>query len=139
MKFLRYKKVTLGELDAHQFTVIEIKWLFSIIFYYFRGDGWQDRFHTHAFNAVSFRFFGTYLVREIVDGETIETSRTDRIRYFPKSVDHMLGPSRGCLTLLLSGPWDATWVETKNGRKRTLQWGRKSVERNVDDHAKKSA
>ncbi len=134
MKFLSYKKITIGELDANQFIIIEIKSLFSIIFYFFKGSGWQDRFHTHAFNAVSFRIFGSYRVRDIIDGKVVESARTSRVKFFSKKTNHMLGPSQGCLTLLIAGPWDKTWIETKDGQERVLTWGRKRISQDNARH-----
>jgi len=133
MKVLRYKKVVLGELNAHQFTLFEWKRAFSILVYYFEGDGWQDRYHTHAFNAWSLKLFGTYQYRELVDGVAEEAFRREVLRYFPRSTNHMLGPSAGCLTILLAGPWNATWQETKGGRARTLAWGRRTIETSAAD------
>jgi hypothetical protein len=62
------------------------------------------------------------------NGDIVECNRDDkRIKRFGKSHSHMLGMSRGCLVALFSGPWDRTWQEIKDGRVRTLTWGRKSV------------
>ena len=129
MKFLKYKPIRLGQFTAHQFTLFECKSLFSIIFYFFVGDGWQDRFHTHAFKAISIRLFGSYRERILhSDGTVSECNRDDkRIKLFGKSHSHMLGMSKRCLVALFSGPWDRTWQEIKDGRTRTLTWGRKSV------------
>lgn len=129
MKFLRHKRITFGQFTAHQFTVFESKAAFSIIFYFFVGAGWQDRFHTHAFRAVSLRIFGSYRERvKHTDGTISERLRDEkRIFHFAKRHEHMLGHSTGCLVLLLAGPWEKTWTETRNGQVRTLAWGRKTV------------
>jgi len=124
-RVMSYKKIQLGELIAHQFAIIESKRLFSIIFYYFEGHGWQDRFHTHAFSAISLRIFGTYLYRNFDDD--VDRTRSKRIMYFPKTTNHMLGPSKGCLTLLFARPWERTWNEFKDGKVRVLTWGRRNA------------
>ncbi|MEE9336292.1 MAG: hypothetical protein V3U65_19555 [Granulosicoccaceae bacterium] len=125
MKILKNKQITLGSHTANQFIIFESKIFFSIILYYFKSAGWQDRFHTHAFNAISIKLFGSYAVRDIVGDTVVEGERKEIIKYFPKATNHMLGPSKGCATLLFSGPWDRSWTETKEGRVRTLLWGRK--------------
>lgn len=131
MKLLSYKAIRLGDLTAHQLTVFEHKRLFSLILYYFRGDGWQDRYHDHAFDAISIRVFGRYRERVLLDertGERLERDRSDRrVMLFRRSCFHMLGISPGgCLTILLAGPWGPTWREWKDGRTRTLRWGRRT-------------
>ena len=78
---LRYNKFEFGNQFVSQFVIFECKWLFSIILFYFhKSDGAQDRFHTHAFNAISFKLFGcaTILIsgpwlkewKEYVNGRT---------------------------------------------------------------------
>lgn len=136
VKFLRYKPIVLGDFTAHQFTLFESKHLFSIIFYYFKGEGWQDRFHTHAFKAISLRIFGTYIEEWLIEPLKLDEwlfthseTRRDRWRFFPKDRYHRLGYSGGCLTMLLAGPWDRTWKELRESMRteRTLTWGRKSL------------
>lgn len=138
MQLFKKKTIIFGELSATQFILFEHKKLFSIIFFYFKGDGWQDRFHTHAFNAVSFKIFGQYMERTLVRWwpndwtgyihcETREKPRTEFIRYFPRDCYHKIGPSNGCMTMLISGPWKPTWKEWKDGKETVLSWGRKSI------------
>lgn len=130
MKFLTKKTIKLGDLSAIQFIVFEHKRLFSLIFFYFKGDGWQDRFHTHAFNAISFKIFGSYGERRFVGGKywAIEqVERTEFIRYFPRDCYHAIGPSKGCMTMLIAGPWKKTWKEFKDGKERLLTWGGKEI------------
>ena len=110
-----YNKFTFGEQVVSQFIIFEYKYLFSIIFFYFhKSNGEQDRYHTHAFNAISFKIFGTY-DEYILDDETtgkyhIE-NRKDIIKYFPRNRFHKIGKSTGCLTMLLSGQWNGGWKE----------------------------
>lgn len=129
MKLFKFKRIALGDFVAQQFTLFEHKGLFSIIAYRFKGDGWQDRFHTHAFNAISFRVYGTYQerVREADGSIHIVARNTSRFRFFTKAHEHMLGVSSGCLTILVAGPWDQTWTERKQDVLRILGWGRKPI------------
>lgn len=129
---LHLNKFTFGDQPVSQFVVFEWKYLFSIIFFYFhKSTGAQDRFHTHAFNAISFKLFGRYdehVLETINDGQYyyIE-SRTQFIKYFPRERFHRIGNSNGCMTLLLSGPWKKEWKEYKDGIITDYSWGRKKV------------
>jgi hypothetical protein len=128
--FLRRKTISLGDFRAEQFTLFEHKRLFSVIFYWFHGDGWQGRFHTHAFRALSLRLWGTYRERVMApNGSVVERERGDRrLLYFPREHAHELGISRGCLTMLVAGPWRETWREHRGGRWTTLGWGRRRLD-----------
>lgn len=65
-------------------------------------------------------------------GDVEEVPRNaSRWRYFPRRHMHMLGQSKGCLVMLIAGPWQQFWSEIKDGRVRTLAWGRKVA--NVND------
>lgn len=129
LKICSYKQIKLGDFYAKQFTLFECKYLFSVIFYWFVGDGWQDRYHDHAFRALSLRLWGSYQERVLVNGEVVETPRSSsRWRYFPRDHMHMLGKSKGCLVVLFAGPWLRTWREIRDGVTRTLTWGRRRVE-----------
>lgn len=127
--FLKLNLFTFGNRPIHQFVLIEIKPLFSIIFFWFhKSDRVQDRFHTHAFNAISFKLFGSYTEYVLVDENTGEFEvfdRTEVIKYFPMDSYHLIGESkRGCLTVLLSGPWKKEWKEWINGKVLKYSWTR---------------
>lgn len=124
MKFFSYKNIHLGEFTAHQFTLFEWKRLCSIIIYWFCGNGWQGRSHSHAFNAWSFLLWGNYFERV---GNAVLNRDRKRLLFYPRSCFHELGISKGCLTLLFAGPWAKTWQEIKDGRIRTYSWGRTVV------------
>lgn len=127
--FFRYNKFNFGEQPVSQFVIFEWKQLFSIIIFYFhRSDGAQDRFHTHAFNALSFKIFGQY-TEYILLSETsnnyIEKRRTQFFKYFPRNSYHKIGNSNGCMTILLSGRWEKNWKEYDDQGKVTIYtWGR---------------
>jgi len=110
-----YNKFIFGNQVISQFIIFEHKYLFSIIFFYFhKSNGEQDRYHTHAFNSISFKFFGTYNEYILDDEETGKYHVEKRkciIKYFPRDTFHKIGKSTGCLTMLLSGPWNFTWKE----------------------------
>jgi hypothetical protein len=119
------KDITFGELSAKQFVLFEHKKLFGIIFFYFKGD-MQDRFHTHAFNALSIKLWGSY-IEGIFDEETKEVRFEGRhkvFKYFPRDSYHSINWSKGCCTILLQGPWKKTWKEYKDGKETILTWHR---------------
>ncbi len=128
-----YNKFTFGDQIVSQFVIFEFKYLISLILFYFhKSDGEQDRYHTHAFNAVSFKFFGTYDEYVLDDEKTgryhVE-NRKGIIKYFPRDRYHKIGKSTGCLTLLVSGPWHKEWKEYCETDKKITHYtfGRKAV------------
>lgn len=122
-----YKPIKFGDLVAKQFVVFEHKRLFGILFFYFKG-AYQDRFHTHAFNAMSFKLFGTYIEGILDDNFKISYINRDKVfKYFPRDCYHSINDSKGCLTLLIQGPWRKTWKEYKNGKEVVLTWHRKEI------------
>jgi hypothetical protein len=127
--FLALNKFEFGEQIVTQFVLFEWKRLGSIIFFYFhKTDKSQDRFHTHAFNAISFKFFGNYEEHILLDEKTGEfevCKRKSFFKFFPRDSYHRIAKSNGCLTMLLSGPWKQTWKEYINGEVKHYKWNRK--------------
>lgn len=130
LSILKYNRFEFGKQIVSQFVIFECKYLFSIIIFYFhRCDSTQDRFHTHAFNAVSFKLFGQY-TEYLLDENTMKTSKRIRknfIQYFPRNSFHMIGNSTGCMTILLSGKWKKQWKEynINNFSFTKYSWNRK--------------
>jgi hypothetical protein len=129
ISILAYNRFTFGDQVVSQFVLFECKWLFSIIFFYFhKSDGSQDRFHTHAFNALSIKLFGRYdeyLLLSEETGEYVVRPRVNTLQYFPRDSYHKIGKSNGCMTILFSGPWNKTWKEYINGKVVNYNWNRK--------------
>jgi len=129
---LKLNKFSFGEQIVFQLVVFECKYLFSIIFFYFpKSDKKQDRYHTHAFKAISIKLFGQYTEYLLNDcpitGWTFsQKNRTEIFKYIPKNHFHSIGNSTGCMTLLLSGPWGKTWKEmiVKDRLVKYYTWGR---------------
>jgi hypothetical protein len=124
--------------------LFEKKNWFSIIFFYFhKSDNKQDRFHTHAFDAWSFRIFGNYIEEKLTDlkvrksKDSNESRTVDFIMKFPRNLDrwifipkntyHRITKSKGCLTLLLSGKWDETWNEYFPEEKKTITYSHNRI------------
>lgn len=126
--FLKYNKFEFGTQPISQFVIFECKWLFSIIIFYFhKSDGCQDRFHTHAFNALSVKLFGTYdehILTNKFPEEYITVKRTKTFVYFPRNSYHRIAKSTGCSTILFSGPWKDTWEEFIKDKTQKYSWGR---------------
>lgn len=130
LSFLKYNLFEFGEQKVSQFVVFECKYLFSIIFFYFhKSNSFQDRFHTHAFNAISILLFGNYVEELLLEKENFKIIKKPRNRniflYIPKDSFHRITKSNGCLTLLLSGPWKKEWKEYINSKIIYYSWGRK--------------
>lgn len=119
-----------GDRKITQLVIIECKYLFSIIFFYFhKTEKEQDRFHTHAFNALSLKIWGNYdeHVLEEKTGNIKIQKRTSLLKYFPRDSFHKIGKGSGCLTLLISGPWKKTWKEKLDtGEVIEYSWNRKT-------------
>lgn len=109
------KIIKLGEQSVTELTILEWKRLFSIkLFNFHKTDGKQDRFHTHAFNAVSIRLSGDYVEEVIEDGEVIPLKRSrKRFLFIPANQYHRITKSDGCRTLLITGPWGDTFKELR--------------------------
>jgi hypothetical protein len=128
VSFLKYNKFTFGEQVVSQFVVFEIKWLCSIIIFYFhKSASSQDRFHTHAFNAISVKLFGEYdehILDDESNGKFHIERRTQVVKYFPRDSYHRIANSNGCLTMLFSGRWKKEWKEYIDGNIVHYTWGR---------------
>ena len=129
ISILKYNRFKFGQQEVSQFVIFECKWLFSIIIFYFhKCEESQDRFHTHAFNALSFKLFGEY-DEHILDNELTGDYHIERrksiIKYFPRDSYHRIANSDGCCTLLLSGRWKKYWKEYIDGEVVYYGWGRK--------------
>jgi len=135
INFFKVTKFCFGKQDVTQFIVFEHKKLFSIIFFYFhKSNNSQDRFHTHAFNAWSVKFFGKYteyLLLNEKTGEFIKKDRKNILQYFPRNSYHKIGNSTGCLTMLISGKWSGIWKEWIDGKIVYYTWGRKKTNDNI--------
>ena len=116
LQFLPSKKFELGYGHVTRYTLIEIKWLFSIYIHHIATFG-QDRFHTHAFNAVVYCLSGSY-TDIIKDG--IGLNKNTHInkftegswRYIPRSMNHkIVNAENDTISLLLTGPYSNLWTE----------------------------
>lgn len=110
---MKRKRIDLGEQSVTETTILEWKRFFSIkLFHFHETEGKQDRFHTHAFNAVSILLHGDY-VEEIIEGQRIVPYQRSRKRFLfiPKDSFHRITKSEGCRTLLLTGPWGKEFKE----------------------------
>lgn len=116
MVLWKRKTINLGEQSVTELTILEWKKLFSIkLFNFHPTSGKQDRFHTHAFNAVSILLSGDY-VEEIIDdnGDVQPLNRSrKRFLYIPANQYHRITKSNGCRTLLITGPWGDEFRELR--------------------------
>lgn len=114
--FNKKKNILLGEQLVSEHTLLEWKPLFSIkLFYFHPSTGVQDRFHTHAFNAVSFLLKGSYIEEVIKDGYVVRMNRNRRrMLCIPAGQYHRITRSLGRRTLLITGPWGDTFKELRH-------------------------
>lgn len=115
MTFWKRKTINLGDQKVTELTVLEWKRFFSIkLFNFHPTDGKQDRFHTHAFNAVSILLSGDY-VEEVIESRQIVALKRSRKRllFIPANQYHRITKSNGCRTLLITGPWGEEFKEMR--------------------------
>jgi hypothetical protein len=114
--FWKRKEIILGEQRVSELTILEWKKLFSLkLFHFHKTAGKQDRFHTHAFNAVSFLLKGNYTEEVVKDGRVVALPRNrSRLIFIPKNEYHRVTKGEGCYTLLLTGPWGAEFKELRS-------------------------
>ena len=121
------EKIALGDGYIDKITIFESKRFFSIYVHIYHA-ACQDRLHTHAFNALACVLKGGYV--EFVKRGTSLVPKVIKpgIRYIPRSYNHCINSSLpGTISIVFAGPWAATWLEEKDGRVRTLTWGRNEI------------
>lgn len=116
MTFWKRKSINLGEQNVTELTVLEWKRFFSIkLFHFHPTEGKQDRFHTHAFNAVSILLSGDYVEEVIESGQIVALKRSrKRFLFIPANQYHRITKSNGCRTLLITGPWGNEFKELRH-------------------------
>jgi hypothetical protein len=124
--------VTLGKGTNFRLVIFEVKHLASAYLNRWRTEE-QDRFHTHAFYALSIGLRGYYWEERLADDGSKRTvfHCAPWVRIVPRTYNHrILGSSLDALSLTITGPWDRLWTETfLDGTKRVLGWGRVVVAR----------
>jgi len=128
----RHKRFTLGEGNVDRYTLIEIRKLFSIYFHFIDTE-FQDRFHTHAFNAVGWTVSGGYdeEVMEGVNGTKTYTKHIGRgIRRIPKMYNHrILKAKPNTMTILFTGPYNELWTEETDSWVKLITRGNTEIGR----------
>ena len=123
-------RVVFGTGYLKRLVVLEVKYLLALYV-----NVWHviehDRFHQHAFSAVSIGLRGGYKEEVLLeDGTTrVDEYAAPWVRWIPRSHNHrMLKSTPGAISITIAGPWDRLWTETfLNGYVRVLTWGRKVV------------
>lgn len=110
----RCKEFYLGRGVVRRYTIIEIRWLFSIYIHEISTQA-QDRFHTHAFNAIGFTPIGGYLedqLSHINSSEKPKRVKVYGVRWIPRKMNHkLLRALPNTHTILLTGPYSHLWTE----------------------------
>jgi hypothetical protein len=132
MKICSFGKVALGEGAVYSFTLFESKYLFSIIFYWWKTID-QVRFHTHAFAAIAFLLSGSYVEDRIVDGQIEENNVNQWLwpRYLPRNYTHKIKKAAPrTLTMVITGPWQKHWYEYFEDTRQWIKygWGREKLD-----------
>lgn len=124
----KHRKIETGSGPVDRWTLFEFKRLFSVYVHRWNVD-YQDRYHTHAFDAWSWMVRGSYKERLYVDDNTyMEHDVTPGFRFIPWFTNHSIANCRpNTWTVTFAGPWRKTWTETKHGIITVFGWGRKRV------------
>ncbi len=127
MRVLQKAKDGGPDSNATGYFVIEIKWLFSIVFLRFEGES-RTNYHTHAFNAWTWFISGS-LVETLWDGGWVVRYKRHLIPKLTRRTDlHRVNSNGVSWVLSLRGPWAKTWKEyTIEGEEIVLTNGREVV------------
>ncbi len=129
---LEWTRVVFGQGHLDRFVVVEIKFLFAIYW-----NRWNtiahDRFHAHAFPAISIGLRGGYEEAVLIGPgvASVDTYRAPWVRFISRTHNHrMLESTPNAISVTIAGPWDRIWTETLlDGTKRFLTWGRQEIGR----------
>lgn len=120
--------IIFGEGYLKRFILFECKYLFGIYLNIWKTIA-HDRFHQHAFPAISIMLCGEYDEERLMEDGSVKlfTIKAPLVRFISRQNNHRMLEARGrTISITLAGPWDRIWTETLlDGRKRFLTWGRK--------------
>lgn len=125
-KIFHYDKTSLGVGNIQRFIFFEFKFFGGIILNIFNTHN-QDRFHSHAFHAISLMLKGAYNEDVIENNKIITKNIKPGIRFISRSYIHKIKESElNTISVTFEGPWQQIWNEYfDNGRIKTYSWGRK--------------
>ena len=132
MIFFKKKRIELGEGHILQYTIFEHK-KFGGIWIYNWKTIIQNRFHTHAFNAIAFLLWGSYTEAVLDNDGTIiekEVNQWMKPRFLPMDYTHkILKAKPNTWTIVFFGKWKETWKEYFEDTNTwvTYTWGRKII------------
>lgn len=91
------------------FWLIEIKWLFSIVFLKF-AKGTRENYHSHAFNAYTWFLSGKVEEQHVKEKAKIWSASLVP-KYTPKSTFHRVNALETTYAISFRGPWNNYWYE----------------------------
>jgi hypothetical protein len=132
---IKHKLIKLGTLPVRETTLLEWKPLFSLkLFYFYPGEA-QEIYHTHSFSSYSFLIFGNYVEAFYSEekGYWSENRNRSRLIYIPENRFHQITQSKGCMTLMLTGPWKDSYQEFNPSTNEIIisTHGRREIKRYV--------
>lgn len=139
-KIFHHDRVQIGEGHIDRYTIFELKFLGGIIINIFNTT-FQNRHHTHAFNAWSLMIRGWYgenILYPSIGPFKIQGWRTRKagsLLYLPRSLNHKIGrSSKNAVSITFCGPWAKTWTETDDqGNVQLFSWGRYKFKSTIVD------
>lgn len=126
-----WTRVVFGSGYLDRLVVFECKYFGGIYFNIWKTEE-HDRFHTHAFDAISIMLSGSYEEEQLLPDGTRRRIKVAAplVRWIPRTSNHrMLRAAERTMSITLTGPWDRLWSETlhPSGKRRFLTWGRRVV------------
>ncbi len=131
MKFFLKRKDGGPDSNVTGYWLIEWKNGFSIALLNF-SQGSRENFHNHAFNAVSWFFWGRAYEERLINTKTVWTKFLPSILPVITTKDNLhrvYGIAESTWALTFRGPWSKTWNEYNESTESliTLSEGRKIV------------
>jgi len=130
-RILPKKKFVFGKGCVTRYTLLEIRWLCSVYFHHVETFE-QDRFHTHAFNALALIIRGGYeecVKLGVGPNKPIyfKSYKAGDLRWIPRELNHKLLEAKpDSVSMLFTGPYSTIWTEElDNGDVKVITKGQK--------------
>lgn len=112
------------------YVLIEIKPLFSIMLLHFPKGEMREKFHSHAFHAITLWLKGKVVEENFHNYSTPDlTFKAGQLKFTDKDTIHRVRAVEDTWALTFRGPWRNWWVEYDKAKMQAtyLTHGRKEI------------